>query len=330
VVQPRVDSIVAIYSTAKLDHLSPFFAIRSSTELLRRLHAQEFRLTSLGSAAVTDHQFMATCCRRETHRRIRMNIKSEHESRQLHENASRKGWARNTSGAASTLNSSSSSAIGDAPDRDASGPRSRKNGGRTKRTRMSWSEVPEDFVPGLSIFRWSIDKSLQEALVQWINAEGRWAADHSRWRQWHALQYLYKKDVLSPEGDGSLPAWLLDLARFVCDRGRMSAVARQVTVQKYGVGSFIGPHVDSRRCFPAEIVTVSLVSAATFRMTDKRNGRRFTTVLQPGDVVVLRGDARNVWKHEILKCKPPDNEDPASWYRLSITFRNTNPERVRQ
>lgn len=108
----------------------------------------------------------------------------------------------------------------------------------------------------------------------------------------------------------------------------MSSFAKQVTVQKYIVGSRIGPHVDSRKCFPGEIVIFSVRGSATMLLTDIWAPRKCKIVLRPGDVVVLRGDARDLWKHEILRCKPADGEDPAFWYRYSITLRNVNPDRV--
>jgi alkylated DNA repair dioxygenase AlkB len=110
----------------------------------------------------------------------------------------------------------------------------------------------------------------------------------------------------------------------------MSAVAEQSTAQKFGTHSYLGPHIDSCRCFGPEIVTFSLVSAAQFRLTDQKGRRRLTVTLNPGDVVVLQGEARQSWKHEILRHKrgrQSQGEDP-NWRRLSVTFRTVMKERI--
>lgn len=203
------------------------------------------------------------------------------------------------------------------------------NNVRSQRTKTPWNEVAENSVLGLDILRGAIEPAYRDTLVKMINDNVRWEQDSSRWRQCYGYKYDYTHDVLFREGDASLSPWVLELAKFAHDRKWTDKVAEQITVQKYGCGSSISSHVDSRKCFPGEILTISLVYSATYRMSDARNRVRFTTVLEPGDVVVLRDDARNLWKHEILKCKPAHNENAASWHRLSITLRNVDPQRVR-
>ena len=190
-------------------------------------------------------------------------------------------------------------------------------------------DIEEEDVPGLRIYRRAINAADRERYVRSISHQASWHPDSSRSRWWLLYQYVYGKDILLRTADESLPPPFVELAQLAYEKNWMSSLAKQATVQKYVVGSFIGPHVDSRKCFPGEIVTICLVSSARMRLTDMWTPRKFETTLQPGDVVVLHGDARDVWKHEILKCKPSENDDAASWYRLSITLRNINQERVR-
>ena len=139
---------------------------------------------------------------------------------------------------------------------------------RGKSSKEPWAEV--DSV--LGFYHYSLlSPEDQQRLVSWIDEEQRWDPDFSRDRQWHAYRYEYDSDTLSRIGDGRLPGWLLDWARFIHERGWMRAVAEQVTVQKYSVGSYLGPHVDSRKCFGSEIVTFSLVSSAEFRPDKREN-----------------------------------------------------------
>ncbi len=202
-----------------------------------------------------------------------------------------------------------------------------KNGCDSDRIKTPWTIV--DSLPGFFYFRKALTPEHQESLVERIDANnGRWDLDFSRWRQWYGYRYGYKNDVLFRDGDGTLPPWILELTQFAYDRKWMSTLAQQVTIQKYIAGSFIGPHVDSSRCFPGEIVTVSLVSTCDFRLMDAGNRTKLTRQLEPGDIVVLKDYARDTCKHEILKCKPGRVAASAHWRRLSITLRNINPLRV--
>ena len=81
------------------------------------------------------------------------------------------------------------------------------------------------------------------------------------------------------------------------------------------------------RCFGPEIVTISLVSSCEFRLTHARGRLRLSRRLEPGDITVLKGDARTVWRHEILQHSL-GSYDGSAWRRLSVTFRVINPERV--
>lgn len=188
-----------------------------------------------------------------------------------------------------------------------------------------------DSIPGFSHYRGVLSPGDQLNLVAAIDQHGHWESDSSRERQCHGYRYSYSEDMLDTIGDCELPGWLTNWARFIHERGWMSAVAQQVTVQKYGKDSYLGPHIDSQKCFGPELVTLSLLSACVERLTNERTRQRLIRVLEPGDAVVLIGEAREIWKHEIVKHRKIKGQAAATgWRRLSITFRTIVPERVRR
>jgi alkylated DNA repair dioxygenase AlkB len=146
-------------------------------------------------------------------------------------------------------------------------------------------------------------------------------------RQYYAYRYDYENDTLSKIDNGALPEWLTAWAQLICERGWMSTLAQQVTVQKYSVSSVMGPHRDSLRCFGPEIVTISLLSSCDFRLVDARSCQRLCRRLDAGDVVVLKEQARTIWRHEVLKYNAAYGNG-VDWRRLSVVFRTVNPWRI--
>lgn len=198
---------------------------------------------------------------------------------------------------------------------------------RVTHASIPWIEA--DLVSGFSHLQRMLAPERQHELVSAIDAEeGRWEKDDTRMRQYYGYRYHYENDTLSKIGDAALPQWLLRWVRFVRAQGWMSALAEQVTVQKYATQSSMGAHRDSVRCFGPDIVTISLVSSCDLCLTHARDRRKLSRRLEPGDVFLLTGEARFVWRHEIL----PNSRDVAEgldWRRLSVTFRTVNRGRIR-
>jgi alkylated DNA repair dioxygenase AlkB len=168
----------------------------------------------------------------------------------------------------------------------------------------------------------------QDELVRLIDAEPEhWEANDRLMRRYHGYRYHYQSDSLSQVDDGTLSPWLVYWSRYIRERRWMSGLARQVTIQKYSSHNSIAAHRDSNRCFGPEIVTISLVSSCEFWLTDARGQLRLSRLLEPGDITMLKGDARTVWRHEILQHFSGSHGGLA-WRRLSVTFRTINAERV--
>lgn len=121
---------------------------------------------------------------------------------------------------------------------------------------------------------------------------------------------------------GDLPAWATDLALRLCDDGLLPAVPNQLVANDYPPGSGIFPHID-QAVFGDVVASVSLGSTCVMRFSHGASGRLEELLLEPRSVLVLSGDARWAWQHEIpARATDPwlDDERPRS-RRVSLTFR---------
>jgi alkylated DNA repair dioxygenase AlkB len=163
----------------------------------------------------------------------------------------------------------------------------------------------------------------QAGLVEAIDKEGRWEQDYERLAQRHGYRYEYKSRTLTRTGP--LAPWVRSWAEAAHERRWMSSRPDQVTVQWYEPGTGIADHCDDRQCFGPEIATISLLAPCTYRLHYPGSKQAHTQVLEPGCVVLLSGEARAHWKHDIPKTKATR----IGTRRLSVTFRTVDSRRVR-
>ena len=112
----------------------------------------------------------------------------------------------------------------------------------------------------------------------------------------------------------AIPAFLLPVReQAALFAGLPAESLAHVLLTEYRPGAAIGWHKD--RSVFGDVVGVSLLSAATFRMRLKspRGWRRASLKLQPRSAYLLSGPARTEWEHSI---------PAAEHLRYSITFRN--------
>ncbi|CAL8470407.1 g9949 [Coccomyxa elongata] len=170
-------------------------------------------------------------------------------------------------------------------------------------------------INGLHHCRNHVDHALQETTVKGVEAEG----------------WFENAEMNQAMCFGSLPNWakgLTDalptdlLSRKIRSR---QPLFDQLTVNVYAPGEGIKAHVDLER-FEDGIAIVSLGSAAVMDFTRDECHERL--LLQPGDVLLLEGDARYQWKHGIAAV-PSEQfgglHIQRGW-RKSITFRKLVPE----
>lgn len=137
-----------------------------------------------------------------------------------------------------------------------------------------------------------------------------------------------------------LPAWLVSLSEtlyaiafetgFVQEDERHLFAFSQCIVNQYDPPGGLTPHVDLK-AFGDLIASVSLCSTVAMDFApvdDTLSARKITLRLDPGDVLIFKGEARWQWTHAI-PARRVDVFDGASIersHRISITLRTMDPD----
>lgn len=178
-------------------------------------------------------------------------------------------------------------------------------------------------VEGLRIVPRFIDARAEAEMIRSIDA-GEWSTELRRRVQHHGHRYDYKARRLASVGPPvPLPAWCRSLVRAVHDAGLTTLDFDQVIVNEYLPGQGIAAHVDCVPCFAEEIVSVSLGSACIMTFSQPALGLHHDVLLENGDLMLMRGDARFRWRHEI-KARKTDRWNGAvltRQRRISVTLR---------
>ncbi|BDA44448.1 probable Alkylated DNA repair protein alkB homolog 8 [Coccomyxa sp. Obi] len=169
-------------------------------------------------------------------------------------------------------------------------------------------------INGLYHCRNHVNRALQETTMKGVEAEG-----------WFETAEMNQAMCF-----GSLPGWAKDLADALpTDLFSRKIQSRQplfdqLTVNVYAPGEGITAHVDLDR-FEDGIAIVSLGSAAIMDYTRDECHERL--LLQPGDVLLLEGEARYQWKHGIAAVATEQfgGLHIQRGWRTSITFRKLVP-----
>ena len=156
-----------------------------------------------------------------------------------------------------------------------------------------------------------------------IDAEP-WRSDLKRRVQHYGWVYDYRARAVSPDMDlGPLPNWLTEVANRVGQDGGFDATPDQVIVNEYLPGQGISAHVDCEPCFGPVIASLSLSGSAEMTLTKRSTGERHSVILEPANLLILSGEARYDWTHEIPARKSDMIEGVRQRRkrRVSLTFR---------
>lgn len=150
-----------------------------------------------------------------------------------------------------------------------------------------------------------------------------WNTTMSRRVQHYGWRYDYKAKKVDPASYlGPLPDWASELAKRLYNAGYVPELPDQVIVNEYVGMQGISKHIDCPSCFKGPVVTISL--GETWEMVFSREAQsgveeKYRVMLPRRSAVVLDGESRSLWTHEIAK-KKADNGIPRN-RRVSITFR---------
>jgi alkylated DNA repair dioxygenase AlkB len=121
---------------------------------------------------------------------------------------------------------------------------------------------------------------------------------------------------------GELPPWANDLAVRLWHDGLLTRIPDQMVANAYQPGSGIFAHVD-QAVFGDTIASVSLGTTCVMQFTHKESARTEELLLEPRSVLILSGEARWAWEHQI-PARTVDtwqNQQRSRSRRVSLTFR---------
>jgi alkylated DNA repair dioxygenase AlkB len=165
-----------------------------------------------------------------------------------------------------------------------------------------------------------LSPSEQEAILREVDQQP-WRNDLKRRVQHYGYRYDYKARRVDPSMYlGSLPEFVMPVANRLVQRSLFSRVPDQLIVNEYLPGQGITAHVDCEPCFAEAIAMVSLGWAYKMDFVHSKTREVRTILLSTGSALVISGEARHDWLHEI-KARRTDHGIPRK-RRVSLTFRN--------
>lgn len=180
---------------------------------------------------------------------------------------------------------------------------------------------------GLSFVPDFITKDQHDSLLKYIN-EQKWDTSISRRVQHYGYQYPYQVKVSDkrqlipttaiPELFKAILQPLLLTAGYIKEH-----FPDQAIVNEYTPGQGIYAHTDNSAVFAETVISLTLGSGCT--MIFRKDEQEVNIYLPPRSLVVLTGEARYKWTHEIKRVKTDmlnDKKIPRNT-RVSITLRNT-------
>jgi alkylated DNA repair dioxygenase AlkB len=177
-------------------------------------------------------------------------------------------------------------------------------------------------IPGLQLIQNVITPAYHDHLVTVVDQQP-WLTDLRRRVQHYGYRYDYKsRSVDASQFLGPLPDWSLPFLEQLQHAGLIEQIPDQLIVNEYQPGQGIAPHIDCRPCFGDVIFSLTLCSSCIMEFTHAEE--KTTMFLESRSVLIMRGEARQVWKHSIPARKRDiyDGQSFERKRRISLTFRN--------
>ena len=187
---------------------------------------------------------------------------------------------------------------------------------------------------GLIFFADYISKEEEKFYLELIDSQA-WSRELSRKVQHYGYRYNYSTRKVEVCDTGILDKLCLPLMKYnwtyselydgsmdVEEYNDGCIHPNQVIVNEYNPGEGISAHVDAD-CFGDRIVVLSLGSGTVLRFTHVDTGEEESYYIPPRSLLIMEGDARTKWKHEIPKRRSDmvDGKFIPRERRVSITYR---------
>lgn len=188
-------------------------------------------------------------------------------------------------------------------------------------------------IPDLSYHEQAIDAKEEKALIDWITQpDARWQTTAgSHWQSsnekgfrvvqqyGHAYDYAKKRVIIANPNPNSLPLPLQSIAQQLVKRKFLTRMPTQIIINRYLPGEGISAHTDHPD-FGEEISSLSLNSdASMFWSPPDPTERPIKIPVSRCSLLVMRGEARHLWKHAVPGSK-------RRGIRYSLTMRTLKTE----
>ncbi len=169
-------------------------------------------------------------------------------------------------------------------------------------------------IPGLQLHRNFITREEETALLTALDALP-WRHEPLLKRRVQHYGYVYDYATKQLSLGPPLPNAVDFLLNRLMSRSLFYTRPNQIIVNEYMRKQGLSPHVDNSALFGPQIATLSLGTSC--EMVFRKKGQRKVSLrLPPRSLLVLEGEARHRWTHEIQK-KSIQNR------RVSVTLRTT-------
>lgn len=180
-------------------------------------------------------------------------------------------------------------------------------------------------IQGLYIQNDIITNEQEQSIIKWLDTR-EWSTALPRRTQHFGYEYGYKSFKLTPAAAFDGP--ILQLSSWL-NNTKILEGADQCIVNEYTRDQKIGKHIDRTDIFGPKIVSVSIGDDTNFIFKNtETNDKVEVHVPSRSIIIIMTGDARYKWTHEIPKRLSvrkdgkniKKNED---YRRISLTFRKT-------
>lgn len=172
-------------------------------------------------------------------------------------------------------------------------------------------------IPGLKYIAEYITMEQENKLMELIDNRP-WITELKRRVQHYGYKYDYKSRSINQSYYlGSLPEWLQILCNALHRQNIFYELPNQVIINEYMPGQGIASHIDCIPCFSDTVCSLSLGGGCVMELTNDKAKHSIT--LKSRSLLILKNEARYVWKHGIVPRKS-DNKIARN-RRISLTFR---------
>lgn len=180
--------------------------------------------------------------------------------------------------------------------------------------------------PDASCIPNALPPEAEQKLIRWIDRQP-WITDLKRRVQHYGWRYDYRAGHVDLADDlGPIPNALRPISKLPDIAKVFDRSPDQIIINEYRPGQGISAHVDCEPCFGPVIASLSLGGATDMVFRHRSSDERYRVRLEPRGLLILAGEARYDWTHEIpaRKSDMVNGIRIARNRRLSLTFRTVN------